>query len=97
MGVPDCRAGTKAGRTQDFCSGAVKFAKCRDPRQGMWNNVPGRPGPAHLAPRIPPPPTRNVGSELQPFGGSGSDVSACWENPGWDLERAPTGLVSWRV
>lgn len=97
MGVPDYGAGTKAGRTQDFCSRAVKFAKCRASRQGMWNKVPGLLGPEHLAPGIPPLPTRNIGSELQaflqPFGCSGSDSSECWENPDWDLERAPAGLV----
>lgn len=66
-------------------------------RLGMWNKVPGRLGPEHLAPAIPPPPTPNVGSEqqpfLQPFGGGLGDVSEFWEDPGWDLERAPAGLA----
>ncbi|EPQ18740.1 Paired box protein Pax-5 [Myotis brandtii] len=63
----------------------------------MWNKVPGRLGPEHLAPGVPPPPTPNVGSEQQPFrrpfGGPGSDVSECWEDRGGDPERAPAGLA----
>lgn len=93
LGVPDCGAGTKVRRTQDFCSRSVKFEKCRAPRQGMWNKVLGRLGLEHLAPGIPPPPTHNVGIELQPFRGSGSDISACWRNPGWNMQRVPAGLV----
>ncbi|XP_027406014.1 paired box protein Pax-5 [Bos indicus x Bos taurus] len=86
--VPDRGAGTKDGRTQDFCGRPVKFVKCEAPRQGMWSKPRGRPGQEHLAPGIPPPATGSVRSQLHLFRGSGSNIAVCRENRDSDLERA---------
>ena len=94
--VPDRGAGTKDGRTQDFCGRAVKFVKCKAPRQGMWSKAPGRPGQEHLAPGIPPPAIGGVRSQLHLFRGSGSNIAVCWENRDSDLDRA-LGRASWRA